>query len=61
MGCAAELFITQMQDWLDLGAFARMNEPGSLGHGNWCWRMGADAATKRLAKRIRRMTEIYGR
>ena len=61
MGCPADLFVVQMQDWLGLGAFSRMNEPGLLGHGNWCWRMKKRAITPALTKKIRRMTEIFGR
>ena len=41
--------MSQMQDWLGVGAEGRMNEPGVLGHGNWCWRMDAGAATEDLA------------
>ena len=61
MSCASELFVVQMQDWLDLPGWARMNEPGILGHGNWRWRMEKDALTPALAKKILRMTTIYGR
>ena len=60
MGAPADLFISQMQDWLDLGDGSRMNEPGTLG-GNWCWRMKKGALKPSLAKKIRRMTTIYGR
>lgn len=61
MRSVAKLFITQMQDWLDLGAEARMNTPGVLGRGNWCWRMAPDALKDELAWAIARMTYIYGR
>ncbi len=61
MGCPANLFVAQMQDWLGVGAEGRMNEPGILGHGNWCWRMDAGAASGALAERICRMTRLYGR
>ncbi|MBR6113660.1 MAG: 4-alpha-glucanotransferase [Oscillospiraceae bacterium] len=61
MGCASDLFVSQMQDWLDLGTAGRMNEPGILGCGNWCWRMDAGAAGEELAKKIARMTKLYGR
>ena len=60
MASPSELFIVQMQDWLMLGADARMNSPGLLG-GNWQWRMKADAITPRLTRKIARMTKIYGR
>ncbi|MGN1117014.1 MAG: 4-alpha-glucanotransferase [Acutalibacteraceae bacterium] len=60
MSSAADLFVTQMQDYLGLGAEARINTPGILG-GNWQWRMKKGAATKDLAKKIAYMTKIYGR
>ena len=61
MGCPSELFVSQMQDWLGVGAEGRMNEPGVLGHGNWCWRMDKGAASAKLAEKIARMTKLYGR
>ena len=61
MGAPAELFIAQMQDWLGLGDGSRMNEPGLLGGGNWCWRMKKGAIKPALTKKIRRMTKLYGR
>ena len=60
MGSVAELFIAPMTDWLGLGAEARMNTPGTLGD-NWRWRMKKGAATKKLRRKIRRMTKMYGR
>lgn len=60
MSSVADLFITQMQDYLELGAEARINTPGVLG-GNWQWRMVKGAATKALAKKIDSITAIYGR
>ena len=61
MGSVADLFVAQMQDWLGLTENCRMNEPGILGGGNWCWRMEKGADSPALAARIRRMTERYGR
>ena len=61
MRSVAELFVAQMQDWLDLGAEARMNQPGILGGGNWRWRMKPGQLTDELAGTIARMTHIYGR
>ena len=40
---------------------ARMNEPGILGHGNWCWRMLPGAYSEELAEKIGRMTKLYER
>ena len=56
----ADLFVAQMQDYLGLGAEARMNTPGILG-GNWQWRMLPGQITEDLTKRIARMTSLYGR
>lgn len=60
MCSAAVLFVAQMQDYLGLGAEARMNEPGTS-EGNWRWRMTTDAVTPELTKRIAKMTALYGR
>ena len=61
MASVAELFIVQMQDWLELGANARMNTPGSFGAPNWRWRMKADALNCKLQKNIYNTTVLYGR
>jgi 4-alpha-glucanotransferase len=61
MSSVSDLFVAQMQDWLGLGKEARMNEPGILGHGNWCWRMLPGAITDELTEKIGRMTKLYGR
>ncbi len=60
MGSVADLFIAQMQDYLELGGEARMNRPGT-DSGNWCWRMLPGAVTDELAGRIAAMTELFGR
>jgi 4-alpha-glucanotransferase len=57
----ADLAVVPMQDWLGLGAEARMNKPATVGGRNWKWRLAPDALTPALAKRIREMTELYGR
>ncbi|MCD7748507.1 MAG: 4-alpha-glucanotransferase [Oscillospiraceae bacterium] len=56
----AARFICPIQDWLGLGAEARMNTPG-LGGGWWRWRMLPGAADKALAERINHMTHRCGR
>lgn len=53
--------ISTMQDWLGLGNEARMNTPGLLGHGNWCWEMEDGMLTSDLAGRIYKLTERTGR
>lgn len=60
MGSVADLFVAQMQDYLELGSEARTNTPGTLG-GNWRWRMLGGQADAALAKRIATMTHMYGR
>lgn len=60
MGSAAELFVAQMQDYLELGAEARINVPGILG-GNWQWRLLPGQLTPQLTRRIAAMTKRYGR
>ena len=37
-----------------------MNTPATLG-GNWLWRMESDALTGKLAKKIYRYMQMYGR
>ncbi len=60
MSSVADLFVAQMQDYLELGTEARINVPGTIG-GNWLWRSKPGAFTPQLAERIARMTKIYGR
>lgn len=60
MSSVADLFVTQMQDYLETGSESRINTPG-IADGNWQWRMKKGAAGKSLAKQIANMTEIYGR
>ena len=56
----AKLCIIPIQDYLCLGAEARINTPSTLGD-NWKWRMSEKAVTKKLTKRIFDMTKLYGR
>ena len=60
MSSVAKLFVAQMQDYLNLGKGHRMNTPGTLG-GNWTWRLLPGEADEALAKKIFRMTDMYGR
>ena len=57
----SDLAIVQMQDYLDLGGEARMNFPGTQTNANWTWRMLPGQTTAELAKKIRRLTVLYGR
>ena len=60
MSSVADLFVAQMQDYLGLGAEARINIPG-VAKGNWGWRMASGAATLELAKEIKEMTHTFAR
>ena len=60
MVSVARLFVAQMQDYLGLGDAARMNRPGNP-VGNWRWRMLPGEASPALAKRIRKLTRLFGR
>jgi 4-alpha-glucanotransferase len=42
-----------MQDVLGLGAEARMNHPGTVGNGNWQWRLEPGQLTSALAGHLR--------
>ena len=50
-----------MQDYLELGGEARMNFPGTLSSANWTWRAQEGFDSDKLAKKIRKMTGLYGR
>lgn len=60
MSSVARLFVAQMQDYLELDNFARMNTPGNP-EGNWRWRMLPGKTTPELAQKIARMTNLYNR
>lgn len=60
MGSVSQLCIIQMQDYLELGAEARMNTPGTLG-GNWTWRALPGFASDTLASYIKKISARYGR
>ncbi len=61
MSSPSELCIVQLQDYLDLGAEARMNFPGTLSVSNWTWRAVDSMIGSQLAEKIHRMTVLYGR
>jgi 4-alpha-glucanotransferase len=56
----ADTAILPLQDVLGLPNDSRMNLPGTAG-GNWSWRFRAGQLTGKLAKKLREMTEMYGR
>ena len=57
----ARLFVAQMQDYLRLGAEARMNRPGLVIPQNWRWRMLPGAASDVLAAELLALTKQAGR
>ena len=61
MASVSKLCIVPLQDYLDLGAHARMNFPGTQTSDNWTWRVKPGQTTDSLAKKIRNMTVLYGR
>ena len=60
MSSVAKLFVAQMQDYLELGKYNRMNTPG-VASGNWEWRMLPGEDSKKLAARIAEMVKMYSR
>ena len=60
MSTAADLFIAQMQDWLELGSEARINTPGTT-EGNWQWRLKPGQIPETLKVEIAEITAFYGR
>jgi NAD(P)H-hydrate epimerase len=50
-----------MQDWLHLGAEARINIPSTLGGRNWQWRLLPGQLTVELGHYLREQTALYGR
>ena len=60
LSSVADTAIIPMQDYLRLGADARINVP-STPSGNWAWRMKPDVIPDGLADRIRAACTLYGR
>jgi len=52
--------LAPMQDFLNLGEWARMNYPGTPS-GNWGWRMRPDTIDQGLAQRLYETNFLYGR
>ena len=61
MSSVSRLCVVQMQDYLELGKQARMNFPGKLSMENWTWRAEEGFDSQKLAKKIYRITRLYGR
>lgn len=60
MSSVSKLFVAQMQDYLGLGKYNRVNVPGTSS-GNWQWRMLSKEIDEKLAEEIYDMTLMYGR
>jgi 4-alpha-glucanotransferase len=60
LASVAETAVVPLQDVLGLGSDARMNTPARPS-GNWRWRYRREDLTPAVRKRLRRLTEIYGR
>ena len=60
MSSVSTLFFAQLQDYLELGAEARINTPGTF-EGNWRWRLQAGQLSSDLSRRIADITQLYGR
>ena len=61
MASVSDLAVVQMQDYLELGAEARMNFPGTCTGSNWTWRAESGFASDALAEKIKDLTRTYGR
>ncbi len=60
LGSVADTAIVPMQDYLCLGAKARMNQPSTLGK-NWRWRLQPGEFTEVLEQKIAGLAAVYGR
>jgi 4-alpha-glucanotransferase len=60
LASVADTAVVPVQDLLGLGSEARMNLPGRLG-GNWLFRYEAGALDGEVVRRLRELTETYGR
>jgi 4-alpha-glucanotransferase len=60
LASSAGLSIIAVPDLLDLGTAARFNRPGRQ-RGNWNWRLRSGQLTPKLARRLRQITQRYGR
>ena len=58
--CVAKLAVIQMQDILGLDNTARTNVPSTIGQ-NWKWRVTKKQLSPKIAKKLARLCEIYGR
>jgi 4-alpha-glucanotransferase len=57
----ARTVVIPMQDYMGLGASARVNTPGIVSARNWSWRLDASALTEKLSARVSALARSYGR
>lgn len=60
LGSTAAYAVFPLQDVLDIGKEGRMNTPG-VAAGNWNWRFQKGVLTKKVAKRLKKLSQLYGR
>ena len=53
----AATVIVPMQDLLALGSSSRMNRPGTMGGGNWAWRLNPGFCAQATAERLKQLVE----
>ena len=61
LSSVSNMCVVPMQDYLDLGGEARMNFPGTQTGDNWTWRATSEQLSPELARKLRKLTELYGR
>lgn len=57
----AKFVIMPLQDLFKLGRETRINNPGTLGNGNWCWRLSKGFLTDQKARKIANMVKKSGK
>ncbi|MEF9840853.1 MAG: 4-alpha-glucanotransferase [Lachnospiraceae bacterium] len=60
LGSVADLCMIPIQDYLNLGEEARMNEPSTVGN-NWKWRLVEGEIKEELLGKMNHMSRVYGR
>ena len=61
LASVARLVIIPLQDILGLFSEGRMNTPGTVLAQNWSWRFTFDMLEESMLRRLKKMTELYGR
>jgi 4-alpha-glucanotransferase len=61
LGSVAGTVIIPLQDYMGLGARARINTPSTVSRRNWTWKLVPGALNRGLAEEIRSMSRTYGR